>query len=99
MTIDWDTVAALAVAPHDDKTVAIEAMASEIVALRQWRDAVENELIVCHLGTADSFPDARTAMQVLLAFTTQVALDPEVSQGARDLLNRQSATAKNEGDK
>lgn len=61
-------------------------------ASKQWRDAVEDALICAHLGTADSFPDAKTALHRLICWEVDVALDPRVSERARDLVAASAAT-------
>lgn len=60
--------------------------AAEIASLRQWRDAIEGQLVSCHLGTADDFADARAALHALIECNQKIALDPAVSEGARDLI-------------
>jgi len=49
-----------------------------------WKLAVDNELVSIG-STADSFPDARTAVGKLLDWHVEVALDPKVSKAARNL--------------
>ena len=56
-----------------------------------WRDAVDNELICLHLGTVDSFPDARAALNALIDWHVATALDPEVSSDAQALIDRGAA--------
>jgi len=62
--------------------------ANEIEHLREWKEAIDNALICAHIGTADSFPDARTALNALCAWCEQIALDPAVSQDARALIDK-----------
>ena len=58
-----------------------------------WREAVDNELICTHLGTADSFSDAGAALDALINWHVAVALDPEVSSAAQALVDRGAAGA------
>jgi len=62
--------------------------ANEIEHLREWKQAIDDALICAHIGTADSFPDARTALNALCAWCEQIALDPAVSQDARALIDK-----------
>lgn len=32
----------------------------------QWKQAIDDELISCHIGTTDSFPDARSALKAVI---------------------------------
>ena len=52
----------------------------------QWYRAVDEALLCAHIGTAESFPDAKTALHELICWEINVALDPCVSQRARDLV-------------
>ena len=58
-----------------------------------WREAIDAELVCLHLGTADSFPDAGAALNALINWHVQVALDPEVSSDAQALIDRGAAQA------
>ena len=65
--------------------------ASKSLAANPWRDAIDAELICCHIGTADSFPDPKDALAALIDLHVQVALDPEVSSAAQALVDRGAA--------
>jgi len=56
-----------------------------------WREAIEAELICLHLGTVDSFLDAKAALNALIDWHVAVALDPEVSSDAQALIDRGAA--------
>ena len=56
-----------------------------------WRDALDSALICAHLGTADSFPDARSALNALINWHVEIALDPAVSSAAKALVDRGAA--------
>ena len=62
--------------------------ASKSLAANTWRDAINDELICTHLGTADSFPDPKDALNALIDWHVAVALDPEVSSEAQALIDR-----------
>jgi hypothetical protein len=53
---------------------------------RQWYVAIDEALVCAHIGTADSFPDAKTALHNLICWEVNVALDPQVSERARNLI-------------
>ena len=59
----------------------------------QWKDVIEDELICCHIGTTDSFPDAKAALKNLIDWYVSVALDPAVSSDARALLDKGKSAA------
>ena len=52
--------------------------------MRTYWQAIDNRMVVLHLGTADSF-DADTCMNKILEWETQIALDPSVSRQAEEL--------------
>ena len=62
-------------------------------AANEWREAVDNELVCLHIGTADSFPTAQAALFALIYWHVTTALDPEVSSSAQALINRGRAVA------
>ena len=63
----------------------------KVVQPNTWRDAMDDELICTHLGTADSFPSAQAALAALIDWRVSVALDPEVSSDAQALIDRGAA--------
>lgn len=66
---------------------------AEFVAKRNWswKDEVIDQLVCCHIynGTHDN--DPRKAVNDLIAWHVQVALDPQVSSDAQALIDRGSA--------
>jgi hypothetical protein len=56
-----------------------------------WREAIDSALICAHLGTVDSFLNARAALNALIDWHVAVALDPEVSSDAQALIDRGAA--------
>jgi hypothetical protein len=56
-----------------------------------WRDAIDEGLVCAHIGTVDSFPDPRAALNALIDWHVQVAIDPEVSSDAQALIDRGAA--------
>ena len=71
------------------KTVA--DLRAELAHPDPWREAIDAELICCHIGTADSFPDPKDALAALIDWHVAVALDPEVSSDAQALVDRGAA--------
>jgi hypothetical protein len=63
----------------------------------EWRTAIDDELVCAHIGTTDSFPDARTALKAVIAWNVQVALDPAVSSDAQALIDRGASQAAQSG--
>ena len=57
-------------------------------AWEQMRAAVLDALIVGHIYRAEHETDPRKALADLLAWETQIALDPAVSSAAADLIRR-----------
>ena len=62
--------------------------ASKSLVANPWREAIDAELVCLHLGTVDSFTDAGAALNALINWHVQVALDPEVSSDAQALVDR-----------
>lgn len=58
---------------------------------RSWKEEVIDQLVCCHIynGTHDN--DPRKAVNDLIAWHVQVALDPQVSSDAQALIDRGSA--------
>lgn len=65
--------------------------ASKSLAANPWRDAIDAALICCHIGTVESFPTAQEALEALIDWHVEVALDPEVSSDAQALVDRGAA--------
>lgn len=59
----------------------------------QWKSAIDDELVCCHIGTTDSFPDAKAALKNLIDWHVSVALDPAVSSDAQALIERGRSAA------
>ncbi len=53
-----------------------------------WKQAIDDALVSAHLGTVESIPDPKAALNQLLAWHQMVALDPRVSEDARGLVDR-----------
>ena len=70
---------------------AIDAIRAELAQDNPWRDAIDAELICCHIGTVESFPTAKYALNELINWYVKVALDPEVSSAAKALVDRGAA--------
>lgn len=47
----------------------------------KWEAAIDDALVVNHLGTTDSFEDAKEALGKLIQWEIQVATDPAVNGG------------------
>lgn len=65
-----------------------ESKPDELAQENPWREAIDAELVCLHLGTVDSFPDAKFALDLLISWHIAVALDPEVSASAKLLVDR-----------
>jgi len=52
----------------------------------QWRDAIDNELVTAHLGTYESYSNAKSALSSLIQWHIEVALNPAISKRASDLV-------------
>lgn len=61
--------------------------------LKQALDALDDALICCHIGTVESFPTAKDALNALIDWHVATALDPEVSSSAQALVDRGAAVA------
>lgn len=56
-----------------------------------WKSAVIEQLVVAHILTADHETDPRKAVQDLLAFESDIAIDPRVSSAAAKLVEQAKA--------
>jgi len=61
------------------------AAANNIDCLRNWRDAVEEECIVAEIGWTEN---AKESLSRLINWHVTVALDPQVSNAAKALIQR-----------
>jgi hypothetical protein len=77
---------------------ARESRPEELAQANPWREAINDELICLHLGTADSFPDAGAALNAVVNWHVETALDPEVSAYAQALIDRGAAAPVPEDD-
>ena len=53
-----------------------------------WREAIDSGLVCAHIGTVESFPTAQAALDALIIWHVQVAIDPTVSAAAQALVDR-----------
>ena len=53
-----------------------------------WQDAVIEQLVVAHIYRKEHATDPRKALQDLISWHVQVALDPQVSSDAQALVDR-----------
>lgn len=65
---------------------------AEVVQSNPWQEAIDNELVVCHLGTTETYSDPRDALLRVINWHVAVALDPAVSEAARSLQARKPMT-------
>jgi hypothetical protein len=63
----------------------------ELAQANPWREAIDAGLVCLHLGTVDSFLDARAALNALINWHVEAALDPAVSSDAQALIDRGAA--------
>lgn len=68
-----------------------ETRPDELAQPNPWKDAIDNALIWWHMGTVESFPTAKAALDALIDWHVAVALDPEVSSDAQALVDRGAA--------
>lgn len=55
--------------------------------MNEWQRAIDDELIMAFLGTTETpeYSDPRKALNAIICWHTDVAVDPSVSQTAADL--------------
>ena len=68
-----------------DAIAHIERLSAQLAEANGWREAVIDALVVAHIYRAEHDGDPRKALMDLLAWETQVALDPRVSVEAAKL--------------
>lgn len=73
--------------------VALAAAPAPAVPADQWKAAIDDELVCCHIGTTDSFPDAKAALKSLIDWHVSMALDPAVSSDAQALIDKGKSAA------
>lgn len=57
-------------------------------ATSDWKEAVINELVVCHILTEEHERNPRKAIKDAISWNCEVALDPQVSSDAQALVDR-----------
>lgn len=80
------------------KADALHNLRSALAQPNPWKDAIDNALIWWHIGTIESFPTAKAALDALIDWHVRVALDPEVSSDAQALIDRGAAVAESLSD-
>lgn len=70
----------------DDYAARITALEASLAEAEKWRVAVDDAIVTECIGTADTFPDAATAVAKLIEWVMSVAVDPAVSKPAADLV-------------
>lgn len=68
------------------------ALASERAKPNEWKEAVIEKLVVSHILQESHEFDPHGAINDLLAWETQIALDPQVSCQAQALIDRGAAS-------
>jgi hypothetical protein len=53
-----------------------------------WKEAVIDQLVVAHIYQAKHDTDPRRAVQDVISWNTDIALDPQVSSDAQKLINK-----------
>lgn len=69
--------------------VAEKAAAKEREACDKWRQAIDHEMVVAHLGVAKPEDDPSALLRKIIQWHVDVALDPAVSAGARALIEEE----------
>lgn len=54
----------------------------------QWKEAVISELVICHILNESHGADPRKALKDAIDWNVQIALDPQVSSDAQDLIEK-----------
>lgn len=70
-----------------------EQFAEEVAALKAWKEAVIDQLMVTHIYATVHETDPRRAINDLVSYMCTVALDPSVSSDAAALVERGKAQA------
>lgn len=68
--------------------VPVSPLRAAIPSADAFREAVIDELVVSHIYTAKHDADPRLAIHDAIAWNVAVALDPQVSASAQDLLDQ-----------
>lgn len=64
------------------------SLAAELAEANKWREAVIDALVVSCIYTAEHDSNPRKAINDLLAWESQIALDPAVSSDAQALIDQ-----------
>ena len=90
---EWRTEAACWAAAWSKATARAEASLAEPQpdADGPWKTAVIEQLIIAHILTAEHESDPLKALQDLLAYHTEIAVDPRVSGAAAKLVEQAKA--------
>lgn len=67
---------------------ALEDTAKTIRAFKNWKEAVIDELVVCHIYSDTHDNNPRLAISDAINWNVSVALDPQVSNDAQSLIDR-----------
>jgi len=73
---------------RDYWNAALTAAPAPAVPADPWKVVIDDELVCFHIGTADSFPDAKVALKSFIDWHVSVALDPAVSSNAQALIDK-----------
>lgn len=74
--------------PATPEPVPVSALREGIPSAEAFREAVIDELVVCHIYSRKHDEDPKLAMHDAISWNVSVALDPRVSAPARDLLDQ-----------
>lgn len=75
---------------HDVAHLAAEkASAKEREACDKWRQAIDHEMVIAHLGVANPEDSPAALLQKIIQWNVDIALDPAVSAGARALIEEE----------
>lgn len=53
-----------------------------------WKNTVLDELVCCHIYSGEHEDNPRKALQDVISWNVQIALDPQVSEDAQALIDR-----------
>jgi len=69
----------------------IVSTVTTVHAVDRWKEAVVNELMTAHIYGSSHQHDPKKAIQDVISWHVQVALDPQVSSDAQKLIDRGAA--------
>lgn len=69
----------------------LEAFAKLVASISEgkWKQAVIDELVCCHIYNSSHEDDPRKAIKDAIAWSVDVALDPQVSSDAQALIDKE----------